>query len=50
MVMMLVVAAMLALPACSNKKGPVFNPSGSTEDANMGGTGGTGSGSGGNGY
>jgi hypothetical protein len=54
MVMMLAVAAMLALPACSNKKEPVFNPSGSSEGGNMGGTGGTGSGSGmgsgGNGY
>ncbi len=60
MVMMLAVAAMLALPACSNKK--AFNQPGTTgigdDGGGMGGTGGTGSGggtgggmgSGGNGY
>jgi hypothetical protein len=60
MVMMLAVAAMLALPACSNKRAAFSQPGTAgigDNDGGMGGAGGTGGGSGtggmgsgGNGY
>lgn len=45
-VMMLAVAAMLSLPACSNKKGSFIEPAGSSDNGgggnNMGNSGGSG--------
>ena len=43
-VMMLAVAALLSLPACSNKKGSFIEPAGSSDNGggNMGNSGGSG--------